>query len=169
MRGWRKRTRLHLLRLLCWLLLMTKMMVVVVMRRYLLNRRGVLGSLGHRSSMPVHVMLLLMVDMLLVMVLWLSSTVGVMLLLLLNRVGLQVRAHAGVLMVAVMLAMAALALIKSANKRHGRRATDHRRLVFVRGWKRKKERFALSIFFYHFFGNVRLTRTKPSNPDKSWL
>ena len=146
MRGWRKRTRLHLLRLLCWLLLMTKMMVVVVMRLYLLNRRGVLGSLGHRSSMPVHVMLLLMVDMLLVMVLWLCSTVGVMLLLLLNRVGLQVRAHAGVLMVAVMLAMAALALIKSANKRHGRRATDHRRLVFVRGWKRKKERFAFSIF-----------------------
>ena len=111
------------------LLLVMLLWLMMVMRLELLDRRVVSG-LGR--SMARHVLLLLLmlmvlmvllVVLLLLLVVVLSASVRVVVLLLLHRMSLRVRsAHAGILVEVVMAVAAAVALVKPANQRHGRRA-----------------------------------------------
>ena len=134
MRGRGKGARLLLL--VGMLLILMILMLMVVVGLDLLNRR-LMGTVSD-SSLPLNVLRMVLVEMMWLVVVLLSASrsaaVQVMLLLL-NRMVLNVSAHAGTLVMAVMLgvAVATLALMKPANERHGRRAADHRHFVLVRG------------------------------------
>ena len=136
MRGRGKGTRLLLLGML--LLILMSLMLMVVMGLDLLNRR-LMGTLGD-GGMPLNVLRLrvVLVEMMWLVVVLLSASRGAavqVVLVLLNRMSLNMSTHAGTRVLAVMLgvAVATLALIKPANERHGRRAADHRHFVLVRG------------------------------------
>ena len=137
MRGRGKGARLLLLVGMLLLILMILMRMVVLGLDWL-NRR-LMGTLGD-GGMPLNVLRLRMVlvEMMWLVVVLLSASRGAavqVVLVLLNRMSLNMSTHAGTWVLAVMLgvAVATLALIKPANERHGRRAADHRHFVLVRG------------------------------------